>query len=128
MYGQRSSFEFKTVTLQNGSRYDIYQSQDISIHQYLPKGTYIVKYDKPASKFYLEQIDNFKLPAKIYGNDHERHATRIITTFMDRDLSTGVLLSGVKGSGKTLRAKQVSVLGQHHNYCLLYTSPSPRDS
>lgn len=44
------------------------------------------------------------VPPKIYG-DAQKMVDRIVTTFLDRNtlnLKTGVLLSGLKGSGKTL--------------------------
>jgi len=54
--------------------------------------------------FFLSTVSEFKLPARMYGKINE-YADRIITTFNDRSQSTGVLLSGEKGSGKTLLAK-----------------------
>ena len=109
-------FKYKTITIQTGSRYEVYQDQDISIHNQLPVGTYIVKFDKIKQMFYLEQADDFVLPAKIYGDDNNKHAERVLDTFEKRLLSTGVLLSGVKGAGKTLLAKKISVLGQERGY------------
>lgn len=49
----------------------------------------------------------FPLPKKIFGG-FEKRATKIINTFEDRPTSTGVLLYGDKGSGKTLLAEIVS--------------------
>ena len=103
--------KFNTVTIQKGSRYNIYQEKDISIHTKLPVGTYTIKFDKVVNQFYLEMIDDFKLPDRIYGSKHHHSCDRIIETFIDRTISTGVLLNGVKGAGKTLLAKQISVAG-----------------
>lgn len=74
----------------------------------LPAMTYTVKFDERAGEFFLEEIESFTLPKKIYGSNTP-HAKRIIDTFKDRQGSTGVLLSGIKGAGKTLLAKQVAV-------------------
>jgi hypothetical protein len=57
----------------------------------------------------LEQIDAFEIGHKLYG-DTNRHADRILQTFQGRKGSTGVLLAGEKGSGKTLLAKRISIL------------------
>lgn len=73
----------------------------------LPAGNYVVKYDKMHMMFFLEQINDFEMPSKIYGNT-ERLADRITKTFFDRKGSTGVLLAGEKGSGKTLLSKFIS--------------------
>lgn len=58
--------------------------------------------------FYLEEVEAFKTPRKIYGNCI-KNADRIISTFWDRNNNTGVLLTGEKGSGKTLLARQVAI-------------------
>lgn len=56
----------------------------------------------------LARQDTFELPAKLLG-DVEKRADRIIKTFLDRKgRNTGVLMSGLKGSGKSLLAKLVS--------------------
>lgn len=72
----------------------------------LPGGNYLVKFH-PMKGFYLETMDVFKLPKKIYG-DHQQDAKRILNTFKQRPATTGVLLSGEKGSGKTLLSKLIS--------------------
>ena len=76
----------------------------------LPVGTYTVKFNEQQGEFYLEGIDDFALPDKIYGSNNT-YSTRILNTFKDRPGSTGVMLSGVKGAGKTLLAKQTAVNG-----------------
>ena len=63
-----------------------------------------------SNSFYLEAIDNFEIKGKIYG-DTRRRSRRILDTFNDRTASTGILLTGEKGSGKTLLAKMLSVDG-----------------
>lgn len=72
----------------------------------LPIGTYSVELDKQG--YFLVNIDDFSLPKKIYGNCL-RHTTRILTTFDSRPNGTGIMLTGEKGSGKTLLAKNLSV-------------------
>lgn len=52
--------------------------------------------------FYLEShSDRFEVPDNIYGSAMDR-VERVLHTYDDRDASTGVLLTGDKGSGKTL--------------------------
>lgn len=72
----------------------------------LPVGTYVVKYH-PERGYYFEIIDDLELPKKVYG-DLNTNRNRIISTFEDRPASTGVMLAGEKGSGKTLLAKGIS--------------------
>lgn len=72
----------------------------------LPTGTYTLKHDIEQG-FFFEPISSFDLPPKLYG-DINRNTDRILETFQSRENSTGVLLSGEKGSGKTLLAKNLS--------------------
>lgn len=95
----------------------LYQNSDVNV---FPQDAINIKtelepaiYEVHASMagYYLTRIsDNFKMPAKIYG-DVNTFANRIISTYTDRcskRLNTGVLFSGIKGSGKTLQAKTIA--------------------
>ena len=57
-----------------------------------------------------EQIDGFEIKGKVYG-DTIRNTKRVLNTFGDRPATTGVMLAGEKGSGKSLLAKMISVEG-----------------
>jgi SpoVK/Ycf46/Vps4 family AAA+-type ATPase len=58
---------------------------------------------------YLEMIDSFEIKGKKYG-DLNKNTDRILNTFMSRTASTGVMLAGEKGSGKSLLAKNLAVV------------------
>jgi hypothetical protein len=73
----------------------------------IPAGVYTLRLN-PERGFYLENTDAFDLPKKLYGNV-ARESERILNTFGKRPGSTGVLLAGDAGSGKTMLAKKVSV-------------------
>ncbi len=97
-----------TYFLKSGTRFNVSTKEAMDLHESLPAGTYTVKFDKMAGCFYLEAIENFEVRGKIYG-DTVRNTDRILNTFNDRTASTGVLLTGEKGSGKTLLAKMLAV-------------------
>lgn len=85
----------------------------------LPPGIYTVKFAGGFDPhFYLEETEKMKLPSKIYG-DAQAKANRIFNTFEERTRSTGVLLSGEKGSGKTLLTKILSNLALSHGISTL---------
>ncbi len=88
----------------------------------LPGKNFIVK-NTPGSGFFLQPTESFTVPNKLYGDTH-RHTERIIRTFNDRPSITGVLLSGEKGSGKTLLAKNISIeLAKSNAPTLLVAEP-----
>ncbi|MCL2712062.1 MAG: ATP-binding protein [Methanomassiliicoccaceae archaeon] len=96
-----------SIYLKYGNRYEVRPDGSIEALEKLPKGVYYIEQND--DRFYLEKRQEFALPAKIYGSQI-RKAERIVNTFMTKTSNMGVLLSGCKGSGKTLLAEQVSDL------------------
>ncbi|MBY3433615.1 AAA family ATPase [Rhizobium laguerreae] len=94
----------------------------------LPAGTYLLNGD-PENGFYLSEVDDFTLPEKTYGKEIERHE-RIINTFLSRHSTTGVILAGEKGSGKTLLSKRVSIelAKQHGIPTIIINAPHKGDA
>ena len=93
--------------LKNGTSFRVSSKEAMDLHEKLPAGNYTVAVDMMGN-FYLESIDDFEIPTKMYGNTL-RHTDRIINSFWKRPQQTGVLLNGEQGSGKTLLAKNISV-------------------
>ncbi len=80
----------------------------INIETKLPLGTYTVEIINPMTgELGLKRTVDFEKPAKVYG-EAERQSDRIISTFEQRPVNTGVMLGGEKGSGKTFLAKYIS--------------------
>lgn len=75
----------------------------------IPAGVWQVKWDGNRGEFFLTQQDPMTLPEKTYGTTNKR-ADKILKTFMSRSgRNTGVLLTGNKGSGKTLLTKETCI-------------------
>lgn len=94
-----------SVYNQSGTNFFPENTREKNVHNLLPVGVYKINFSMMHG-FYLSQSEGFDMPPKIYGNANNT-ADRILNTFMDRPGTTGALLVGEKGSGKTLTAKQV---------------------
>jgi hypothetical protein len=97
----------RQVFAQNGRIYRPVDPATLNLHDALPSGTYTIGVTE--NGYQLERVDDFALPTKLYG-DVDANARRILDTFIARPNGTGVLLSGNKGSGKTMLAKRISQL------------------
>lgn len=101
--------------IKNSNTYSVAANEALDIHSKLPVGNYIVKQHPMTKAFYLEQIDSFNIKGKLYG-DTIRNTQRVLNTFNDRPATTGIMLAGEKGSGKSLLAKMISVEGATKGY------------
>lgn len=82
--------------------------------QEIPGGVYLLQFN-PMAGFFLKRQNDLVRPSKLYGNTAER-AAKILNTYFDRPNSnTGVLLSGNKGSGKTMLTKEVAMQAVEQN-------------
>jgi hypothetical protein len=70
----------------------------------LPKGTYLTKFDAPNNCYFLELTEDFTVPNKLYGNS-DMLSNRYVKTFTEGSKNMGILLTGLKGTGKSLTAK-----------------------
>jgi hypothetical protein len=98
-----------TYYLRDGTKFTVTDEAAMDLHRSLPVGNYIIKQDQYGNLF-LEQVDLFEHKGKIYG-DTLKNVDRILRTFDSRPNGTGVMLTGEKGSGKTLLAKMLSIAG-----------------
>jgi hypothetical protein len=99
-----------TYFLKQGNTYIVSKKENLDLHEKLPAGNYVIKKNEMTGQLYLEGIEAFDIQGKIYGDTVQR-AERILYSFMDRPSGTGVMLTGEKGSGKTLLAKMLSFKG-----------------
>lgn len=91
----------------SGTTVSLQRSDAFTVTDTLPAAVYYVRMNPVTKELFLSRTDEFNPPSKLYG-DTAKNADRIVRTFMDRQKSTGVLLEGVKGAGKTLLTKVVS--------------------
>ncbi len=94
-----------TYFVKQGSIFRSTDEENIKISKSLPVGTYSVGADMQG--FYFEPMDDLTVEGKIYG-DTTRKVERVMNTFNDRPNTTGIILQGEKGSGKTMFARLLS--------------------
>jgi hypothetical protein len=97
-----------TRFIKNGNAFTVASDESMDVRDMLPPGNYTVKEMPMGGPLYLEHIDDFNRPSKVYG-DCLKNTDRVIRTFMDRPNATGVMLTGEKGSGKTLLTKNIAI-------------------
>ena len=93
------------MLLQNDK--NVVQASGIPMTKGLKKGVYSLKYNDMMG-FYLHEDEPFTFPAKMYGDD-DVIIKRAIKKFNSIERNLGVLLTGLKGSGKTVTAKKLCV-------------------
>lgn len=98
-----------TKFLLGDSTVNVIKTSDETMVDKLPPKVYTVQYSE-FSGFYLSIIKNrMEVPKKIYGSLNAR-ADKCLNTFHTRDTSTGILMTGDKGTGKSLL---MAVLANH---------------
>lgn len=89
------------------SQNNYYPGDSTNQFKNLPVGIYKVEVD-PQRGLYLSQImDKFSFPYKIYGIE-TKFVDRVIKTYKNTKGNLGILLNGIKGTGKTVTAELIS--------------------
>jgi len=78
------------------------------LNDIVPEGNWLIKFDEFKLEYFLEKLEDFKMPVKVYG-DCKQLATRYLNTFVNGTSNLGIVLSGLKGTGKSLTAKQTCI-------------------
>lgn len=92
--------------IKNGTTYQLYDSS-IEVYDELPIATYKVHYDKNSGWSLIEVDDIQDFKDRVYG-PLEKKVDKVLNTFKTFDGNLGILLSGDKGTGKTLFARKLA--------------------
>ena len=78
----------------------------------IPGEVYSLREGNSSSELFLEETQDFTFPETYYlSEDDSKFVNKTIEAFnRTKKMTTGVMLSGVKGSGKTLMAKKIAKL------------------
>lgn len=75
-----------------------------------PNKVYTVDYDRYAEQIKLKEAPDLQLPSNLYTTkEDEKFMKRVLNNFSKSEKSTGVMLAGTKGTGKTVMAKQLAL-------------------
>lgn len=95
----------KQIWLQDGNIFSQGSSTTVSHPEGLPKGIYEVKLSMTG--FYLSKIaESFTFDYKLYGLN-QKFIDYVLKTYENTTGNLGVLLDGIKGTGKTVTAKEL---------------------
>lgn len=95
----------KQIWLQDGNVFSQGSATTVSHPEGLPKGVYEVKVSMTG--FYLSKIaESFTFDYKLYGLN-QKFIDYVLKTYENTTGNLGVLLDGVKGTGKTVVAKEL---------------------
>ena len=76
--------------------------------QTLPTAIYTLKHDLRTDELYLEKLhDKFSFNGKIYGLE-DKFINHVLKTYHATNSNLGILLNGLKGTGKTICAKIIA--------------------
>lgn len=92
--------------VQSGRTARIYDD-DLQTYDRLQPGTYYLRFSKQSGWFLLQR-ENFVINEKVYGVNTAK-VQKVLDSFGKFERSLGVLLSGHKGIGKSLFAKELSI-------------------
>jgi broad-specificity NMP kinase len=87
----------------NGNRYSHYEKSDEQ--EFLEPGIYTLRYGPFRSMYLTRDQDKFEFSYKLYGSDG--FPERVVKKFQNIQTNLGVLLCGLKGTGKTVQAEQI---------------------
>lgn len=95
----------KQIWLQDGNIFSQGSATTVSHPEGLPKGVYEVKVSMTG--FYLSKIaESFTFDYKLYGLN-QKFIDYVLKTYENTTGNLGVLLDGIKGTGKTVTAKEL---------------------
>lgn len=85
---------------------NIYSQREVSNYvDTLPVAVYNLGFNQMSSQFYLTRMqDKFEFAYKVYGIE-SKFINRVIKTYDNTNNNLGILLNGVKGTGKTVTAE-----------------------
>ena len=104
----------------SGDRFQIY-GESLKTYSKLPLGTYEVNFHKMMGFFLTSRSDLEVKEEKIYGSTPKK-VEKVLRSFSVVDRNFGVILSGRKGIGKSLFARQLAVQAKDYNLPLIIVS------
>lgn len=94
-----------TFFAQRGVNFFLKEKASETPYDKLPPGNYAIQFH-PMMGYFLEKIADFRAPPKLYGNV-KQISNRVLKSFQTKSNNLGIILSGLKGAGKTLQGRDI---------------------
>lgn len=88
---------------QGDNTYDIFDDS-LKVYNQLPPQSYVVRFSERRG-FFLEKYVDIKINEPIIYGSHNEKVKKVLNSFSEMNRSLGIILSGDKGTGKSLFAK-----------------------
>lgn len=98
------------IKIQNGEHTIINLDNIVTIDKLDPSKTYLLNYNNDYDYYYLTETKPLELPEKVYGD--KSHLAKYLKKYELQNRNLGVLLSGIKGDGKSVDAKMLALMSK----------------
>ena len=79
-------------------------------YKFQPGTVYVPTTDRFSDEVKLNIGNSMQMPEKLYvPKDDKKFINKVLTTYNNSNVTTGVLLAGTKGTGKTVMAKTIAI-------------------
>jgi SpoVK/Ycf46/Vps4 family AAA+-type ATPase len=80
------------------------------IEELTPGNCYLLNHDAVYDFYFLTDTETLQIPSKVFGD--KSYLNRFLTKYQKQDKNLGVLLTGIKGDGKSVDAKLLALASE----------------
>lgn len=98
------------IKVSNGEHTVINLNNLVTIDKLDDNKVYLLNFNPDFGYYYLTETNPLELPSKVYGD--KSHLNKYLKKYQMQNRNLGVLLSGIKGDGKSVDAKMLAIMAK----------------